>query len=96
MGIVYRARQVSLNRIVAVKMILSGQLASDEEVKRFRVEAEAAANLQHSNIVAIHEIGEHQGQHYFSMDFIEGKNLAARCVTRFAPAECLSPRSPAA
>ncbi len=76
MGIVYRARQLSLNRIVAVKMILSGQLAGEAEVKRFRLEAEAAANLQHPHIVAIHEIGEHEGRHYFSMDFIEGKNLA--------------------
>ncbi len=76
MGVVYRARQVSLNRVVAVKMILSGQFAGEAEVKRFRVEAEAAANLQHPNIVAIHEIGEHEGRHYFSMDFIEGKNLA--------------------
>lgn len=76
MGVVYRARQVSLNRIVAVKMILSGQLAGEAEVKRFRVEAEAAANLQHPHIVAIHEIGEHEGRHYFSMDYIEGRNLA--------------------
>jgi serine/threonine protein kinase len=76
MGIVYKARQVSLNRLVAVKMILSGQFASKQEVLRFRVEAEAAANLRHPNIVAIYETGEHQGQHFFSMEYVPGPNLA--------------------
>ncbi len=76
MGVVYRSRQKSLNRIVALKMIRAGRLADDAEVKRFRTEAEAAANLQHPNIVAIHEIGDHEGQHYFSMDYVEGKDLA--------------------
>src|SRR2546426_965553 len=76
MGVVYKARQLSLNRILAVKMILTGQLASAGQVQRFRHEAEATANLQHPNIVAIHEVGEHEGQQYFSMDYVEGKDLA--------------------
>jgi WD40 repeat protein/serine/threonine protein kinase len=76
MGVVYRARQVSLNRTVAVKMILSGQYANEQFIQRFQAEAEAAAGLQHRNIVAIHEVGQHDGQHYFSMDYVEGRNLA--------------------
>ena len=75
MGVVYRARQSSLNRVVAVKMLLFGKFASDEFVKRFHREAEAAASLQHANIVAVHEVGEHEGQHYFSMDYVAGKDL---------------------
>jgi WD40 repeat protein/tRNA A-37 threonylcarbamoyl transferase component Bud32 len=76
MGVVYKARQVSLNRIVALKMILSGQFASTREVLRFRAEAEAAAHLRHPNIVAIFQTGECEGRHYFSMAYVPGRNLA--------------------
>src|SRR5262245_54195989 len=69
MGVVYRARQVDLGRIVAVKMLLAGEFATREFVQRFRGEAAAAAVLQHPNIVAIHEVGLHEGLHFFSMEF---------------------------
>jgi eukaryotic-like serine/threonine-protein kinase len=77
MGVVWKARQTSLKRDVALKMIRAGALASSDEVERFLREAEAAANLQHPNIAAIHEVGEHEGQHYFSMDYVQGRDLGA-------------------
>jgi serine/threonine-protein kinase len=75
MGVVYRARELQLNRIVALKMILAGELAGEEDVKRFRAEAEAAAQLEHPGIVPIHEIGSVGGQHYYTMSFIDGAGL---------------------
>ncbi len=78
MGVVYRARQTTLDRIVALKMILAGRLANIDDVTRFRTEAEAAAKLQHPNIVAVFDVGDQEGQHYFTMEYIEGVSLDQR------------------
>lgn len=76
MGVVFRARQTDLDRVVAVKMILVNRLASRDDIRRFYQEAQAAGRLTHQNIVRIHEVGDIHGQHYFSMDCIEGESLA--------------------
>jgi len=76
MGIVYRARQSSLNRIVALKMLPFGRFSPDAHLKRFRAEAEAIARLRHPNIVTIYEVGEHDGQPFFSMEYVDGSDLA--------------------
>jgi eukaryotic-like serine/threonine-protein kinase len=76
MGVVYHARQITLNRVVAVKLIRPERLARPDDVRRFKFEAMSAARLQHPNIVAVHEAGEWEGQPYFSMEFVEGRSLA--------------------
>ncbi|MFO1500216.1 MAG: protein kinase [Verrucomicrobiota bacterium] len=86
MGIVYKARQASLDRIVAVKMLLLGPLASTEFVKRFRAEASAVAALSHPNIVGIYEVGVIHGQHYFAMEYVEGESLSKILINGPLPA----------
>ena len=75
-GIVYKARQPGLNRVVALKVLLGGSTASKQQVQRFLHEAQAAAKLQHPNIVPIHDFGVHEGQYFFTMDYIDGQSLA--------------------
>jgi serine/threonine protein kinase len=76
MGVVYKAREIALNRVVAVKLLLTGPHAGSAELVRFRTEAESAARLQHPNVVQIHQIGEHRGQPFLALEFCAGGSLA--------------------
>jgi WD40 repeat protein/serine/threonine protein kinase len=80
MGVVYKARQVSLDRLVAIKTLLLGSFSGKESIQRFRVEASAAASLRHPNIVAVHEVGVHEDEHYLVMDYIPGPTLSRLCA----------------
>ena len=86
MGVVYKARQVSLKRLVALKLIRDGALAGPQDRARFRIEAEAVARMQHANIVQIYEAGEHRGRLYFAMELIEGGGLDKHLAGQPQPA----------
>src|SRR5262249_3669913 len=84
MGVVYKAGQVGLNRPGAMKMLLNGAWASPAEVQRFRLEAEAIAQLDHPNIIPVYEVGVQEGLHYFSMKLVEGSSSLAQHMARLA------------
>lgn len=85
MGVVYKARQAKLKRIVALKMIRSREFANSQDLQRFEAEAKAAAGLSHPGIVSVHEVGIYKGQHFYTMDYVEGGSLL--CAHRGAPVE---------
>ncbi len=85
MGVVYQARRQGLDRFVAIKMILAGEYASEESVRRLRTEAEAVARLQHPNVVQIYDVGEHDGQQFLVLEYVEAGNLAQRIAGRPQP-----------
>src|SRR5262245_19331595 len=82
MGIVYKARQIALNRVEVIKMIRAGEFAGSKDLARFKFEAEAAANLDHPNIVPVYSVGDAAGRPFLSMRFIDGASLADRPVPR--------------
>ena len=82
MGVVFKARQKNLDRLVALKMILEGQLASQVEIDRFKIEAQAAAQLDHPGIVPVYDHGQVDGRHYFAMGFVDGSSLDQRIKTQ--------------
>jgi len=86
MGVVYKARHLRLNRTVALKMLLAGAYAGPQERARFQREAEAVAGLRHANIVQIHDVGEHEGRPYFTMEFVEGGSLGQKLAGTPQPA----------
>lgn len=87
MGVVYRARHVELNRIVAVKMILSGYLADAEQIRRFQQEARTAAQIRHPHIISVFDYGQEEGHHYFAMDYVAGQSLQSLLETGPLPIE---------
>jgi serine/threonine-protein kinase len=88
-GVVYKARQPGLKRVVALKMILGGGHADERELARFRAEAEAIARLQHPNIVQVYEVGEDDGQPFFSLEYVDGTSLKEKIAgTLLPPREC--------
>ena len=87
MGIVYRARQLALDRLVALKVIKSGAAARPVELHRFRVEAKVIALLQHPHIVQIYEVGEHDGQPYLALELVDGRSLHERIKVAPLPAQ---------
>jgi serine/threonine protein kinase len=88
MGVVYRARQTDLNRLVAVKMILASHFASPEQISRFEAESRTVASLHHPHVLRVHEAGLLHGQHYYAMEYVEGTSLAGKLRLGPMPADC--------